>query len=147
MGAFIFISYSYVPYVLSGGVPVWGNTTSANDGVLTLKAGNNTKTFSANQSTNETFEITAADLGITGPMEFIGISTTNPQVSGATIANANASETTVTMGKTDATVTSNYSSCDCNCHAGGIKAFFFNLTNFFAKLFYRKCSGLCNRYN
>ena len=25
--------------------------------------------------------------------------------------------------------------CDCNCHAGGIKAFFFNLLNFFAKLF------------
>jgi len=25
--------------------------------------------------------------------------------------------------------------CDCNCHAGGIKAFFFKFTNFFAKLF------------
>lgn len=25
--------------------------------------------------------------------------------------------------------------CDCNCHAGGIKAFFFKLGNFFAKLF------------
>ena len=25
--------------------------------------------------------------------------------------------------------------CDCNCHAGGIKAFFFNLVNFFAKIF------------
>ena len=25
--------------------------------------------------------------------------------------------------------------CDCNCHAGGIKAFFFKLTNFFAKIF------------
>ena len=25
--------------------------------------------------------------------------------------------------------------CDCNCHAGGIKAFFFNFLNFFAKLF------------
>jgi hypothetical protein len=25
--------------------------------------------------------------------------------------------------------------CTCNCHAGGIKAFFFNFTNFFAKLF------------
>ena len=25
--------------------------------------------------------------------------------------------------------------CDCNCHAGGIKAFFFKLINFFAKLF------------
>ena len=25
--------------------------------------------------------------------------------------------------------------CDCDCHAGGIKAFFFNFLNFFAKLF------------
>lgn len=25
--------------------------------------------------------------------------------------------------------------CDCNCHAGGLKAFFFKLGNFFAKLF------------
>lgn len=25
--------------------------------------------------------------------------------------------------------------CDCNCHAGGIKAFFFKLINFFAKIF------------
>ena len=25
--------------------------------------------------------------------------------------------------------------CDCNCHAGGIKAFFFNFINFFAKIF------------
>lgn len=25
--------------------------------------------------------------------------------------------------------------CDCNCHAGGIKAFFFKLVNFFAKIF------------
>ena len=25
--------------------------------------------------------------------------------------------------------------CSCNCHAGGIKAFFFKLFNFFAKLF------------
>lgn len=25
--------------------------------------------------------------------------------------------------------------CTCDCHAGGIKAFFFNLINFFAKLF------------
>ena len=25
--------------------------------------------------------------------------------------------------------------CDCNCHAGGIKAFFFNFINFFKKLF------------
>ena len=70
---------------LSNGVPVWGDTTSANDGVLTLKAGNNTKTFSANQSTNETFEVTAADLGINGAMEFAGISSTDPQVSGATV--------------------------------------------------------------
>lgn len=25
--------------------------------------------------------------------------------------------------------------CDCNCHAGGLEAFFFKLTNFFAKIF------------
>ena len=71
---------------LSNGVPVWGDTTSANNGILTLKAGNNIKTFGANQATNETFEITAADLGITGPMEFVGISITDPQTSGATVA-------------------------------------------------------------
>ena len=29
----------------------------------------------------------------------------------------------------------NEDSCPCNCHAGGIKAFFFKLINFFAKIF------------
>ncbi len=32
--------------------------------------------------------------------------------------------------------------CDCNCHKGGITAFFFKLINFFAKLF-DKSAGVC----
>lgn len=35
-----------------------------NDGVLTLKVGSTSKTFSANQGTNETFEVTQSDLDI-----------------------------------------------------------------------------------
>ena len=96
-GDIIYASASGIPSILSAssdgkfltlsnGAPVWGDSVSANDGVLTLKAGNNVRTFSANQATNETFEITAADLGITGPMEFIGTSTTDPSVSGATVS-------------------------------------------------------------
>lgn len=41
-------------------------------GVLTLKAGSNTKTFGANQKTNETFEITAGDLGLSAALKFRG---------------------------------------------------------------------------
>lgn len=51
-------------------IPVVNNAT------LTLKAGSYVKTFTANQSTNETFEIKASDLGLEKAMSFIGTSST-----------------------------------------------------------------------
>lgn len=43
-------------------------------GTLTLKAGTNQKTF--NGSSNQTFEITAANLGLSTPLDFAGVTTT-----------------------------------------------------------------------
>lgn len=56
-------------------------------------------------------------------------------VKGATVNNANAQETTITVGEEAVIAEAVYDDCDCNCHAGGIKAFFFNFINFFKKLF------------
>ena len=55
---------------------------NANDGILTLTVGNNTKTFSANQSTNEEFEIKASDLGLFDVMRFIGTAVKTQPTSG-----------------------------------------------------------------
>lgn len=41
-----------------------------NNGILTLKAGEKTTTFGANQSTAASFEVTAADLGLGKVMNF-----------------------------------------------------------------------------
>ena len=57
------------------------------------------------------------------------------EVNGATVSDANAKETTFTMGNADVTAEAIYDDCECNCHAGGIKAFFFKIINFFQKLF------------
>lgn len=51
-------------------------TYIANDGILTLKVGDNEKTFSANQSTPQTFEIKASDLGLSAALTYCGMSTT-----------------------------------------------------------------------
>ena len=67
-------------YALKSELPTVNNAT------LTLKAGSNTKTFTANQGTNETFEVTASDLGLSQAMKFIGVSTTDPASSGATVS-------------------------------------------------------------
>ena len=56
-------------------------------------------------------------------------------VKGTTVENANAQETIITVGDEAVVAEAIYKDCDCNCHAGGIKAFFFKLINFFAKLF------------
>lgn len=71
--------------------PSTGGTLATVDqiknGTLTLKAGSNTQTFTANQSSNTTFEVTAADLGLSQAMSFIGVSTTDPtSSSGATVS-------------------------------------------------------------
>ena len=42
------------------------------DGTLTLKAGSNSKTFSANSASDITFEIKASDLGLESAMHFVG---------------------------------------------------------------------------
>ena len=57
------------------------------------------------------------------------------EVNGATVSDANAKETTFTMGNADVNAEAIYDDCECNCHAGGIKAFFFKIINFFQKLF------------
>lgn len=62
---------------------------TVNDGTLTLTAGNNTQTFTANQSGNTTFTITAADLGLAAAMQFVGVSSTDPKASGATVTGHN----------------------------------------------------------
>ncbi len=47
---------------------------TVNDGTLTLQVGGTTKaTFTANQSTAATFNVTAADLGLSGAMHFKGV--------------------------------------------------------------------------
>ena len=62
-----------------------------NDGTLTMQVNGTQKaTFKANQSGDSTFNITAADLGLTNSMVFVGISTTNPKSSsGATVSGHN----------------------------------------------------------
>ena len=61
---------------------------TVNNGTLTLQVAGTTKTtFTANQSGNETFNVTASDLGLTAAMQFIGVSTTDPtSSSGATVS-------------------------------------------------------------
>ena len=59
-----------------------------NDGTLTMQVNGTQKaTFKANQSGDSTFNITAADLGLTNSMVFVGTSTTDPKSpSGATVS-------------------------------------------------------------
>lgn len=59
-----------------------------NDGTLTIQANGTTLgTFTANDDNNVTVNITAADLGISAPMDFVGVSTTDPQgEDGATVS-------------------------------------------------------------
>lgn len=49
-------------------------TADKTKATLTLKAGTNSKTFNGSEAT--TFEVTAADLGISAPLDFIGTTTT-----------------------------------------------------------------------
>ena len=62
--------------VCTGNAATATTATTANKtkATLTLKAGNNSKTF--NGSTATTFEITAADLNISSPLDFMGTTTT-----------------------------------------------------------------------
>ena len=59
-----------------------------NDATLTIQANGSTLgTFTANSDTDVTVNITAEDLGITAPMDFVGVSTTDPQGEhGATVS-------------------------------------------------------------
>ena len=62
-----------------------GRPTIGN-GKLTITAGSNSVSFYANQTSNASITITAADLGVSQAMKFIGISTTDPKASGATVS-------------------------------------------------------------
>ena len=64
------------------------DVVSANDGRLDIYGGTTFKgSFTANQSTNASIYITAADLGLEAAMKFIGVSTTDPtSSSGATVS-------------------------------------------------------------
>ena len=55
---------------------------TVNNGTLTLTAGSNTKTFTANSSTNVTFEVKASDLGLSGALKYVGICTTTQPSAG-----------------------------------------------------------------
>ena len=78
-------AYASGGYLYSGGVKV--TTTTVNNGTLTLQVAGTTKTtFTANQSGAATFNVTAADLGLSSAMKFVGVSTTDPAASGATIS-------------------------------------------------------------
>ena len=57
------------------------------------------------------------------------------EVNGATVSDANAKETTFTMGNADVTAEAIYDDCDCKCHKGGIVGFFYKIVLFFQKLF------------
>ena len=75
----------------SGNYSDLNGTPDINDGTLTMQVNGTQKaTFKANQSGDSTFNITAADLGLTNSMVFVGISTTNPKSSsGATVSGHN----------------------------------------------------------
>lgn len=62
--------------------------STVNNGQLTMQVNGTQKaTFTANQSGASTFNVTAADLGLTNSMIFVGVSTTDPKSSsGATIS-------------------------------------------------------------
>jgi len=62
------------------------NKPSIGNGTLTITAGTNTTSFTANQSGNSSITITASDLGLSQAMKFVGISTTDPTTSGATVS-------------------------------------------------------------
>ena len=57
------------------------------------------------------------------------------EISGVTVADENAKETTFTMGNADVTAEAIYENCSCKCHQGGIAGFFYKIVLFFQKLF------------
>ena len=64
-------------------------------------------------------------------------------VEGATVEDANSSETTIVLGSGKISITAVYDDCDCKCHQGGIAAFFFKITLFFQKLFGKNLECIC----
>lgn len=57
------------------------NKPTINDATLTLQIEGTTKTtFTANSSTAATFNVTAADLGLSSPMNYIGVATTTQPI-------------------------------------------------------------------
>ncbi len=56
-------------------------------------------------------------------------------VEGATVEDANAKETSFTMGDSAVNAEAVYTDCECNCHKGGIVGFFYKIILFFQKLF------------
>lgn len=56
-------------------------------------------------------------------------------VKGATVNNANAQETTITVGDEAVVAEAVYDDCSCKCHGNFIQKLIFMITNFFAKLF------------
>ena len=64
-------------------------------------------------------------------------------VEGAKAADKNSAETTVVLGTGEITITAEYDDCECNCHKGGITAFFFKIILFFQKLFGKNVECPC----
>lgn len=63
------------------------DTVEVNDATLDIQAnGVSLGTFTANDNTDVTINITPNSLGISTPMDFIGVSSTDPKVSGATVS-------------------------------------------------------------
>lgn len=73
------------------GIEIYGTKykvvdTPPNDGTLTIQANGTTLgTFTANDDNDVTVNITAEDLGLSAPLDFVGMSTTDPKVEGATV--------------------------------------------------------------
>ena len=64
-------------------------------------------------------------------------------VEGATVEDANSTETTIVLGSGKISITAVYNDCDCKCHQGGIAGFFFKITLFFQKLFGKNLECIC----
>ena len=77
---------------------------TVNNGTLTLTAGSNTKTFTANSASNVSFKITASDLGLSAAMKFGGVSLQTLTDGGQQNAGATSGNYTTTTQPSNGTV-------------------------------------------
>ena len=64
-------------------------------------------------------------------------------VTNASVEDMYSPETTMQIELGDIIITAEYKDCDCNCHKGGITAFFFKIILFFQKLFGMASDCIC----